>query len=63
MEISSLQITQHFADEVQRVLDLVVGSQHPLLDNDCRTNHVACSRYVQLQIFVGLRGHQGGWGS
>jgi hypothetical protein len=63
MKISSLGITHHLADEIDRVLDLAVGIQLPLFDNDCHTNHVACSRYVKLQILVGFRGHQGGWSS
>jgi hypothetical protein len=63
VKILSLRITQHFTDEVDRVLNLVVGTRFPSFDDDCRINHVACSQYVKLQIFVGLQSHKGGWGS
>jgi hypothetical protein len=48
MKILSLGITQHFTDEINRVLDLAVGIRLLSFDNDCCTNHVACSQYVQL---------------
>jgi hypothetical protein len=57
MKVPSLGITQHYAGEVDRVLDLAIGIRLPLFDDDCHTNHVACSRYVKLQVFVGFRGH------
>jgi hypothetical protein len=38
----------------------VVGIRLPSFDNNCRTDHIAGSRYVNLQVFVGFRGHQGG---
>jgi hypothetical protein len=43
MKILSLEITQHFASEIDRVLDLAVGIQLPSFNDDCHTNHVACS--------------------
>jgi hypothetical protein len=63
VKILSLGITQHFTDEIDRVLDLAIGIRLPSFDDDRHTNHVACSRYVKLQVFVGFRGHPGGWGS
>jgi hypothetical protein len=44
-------------------LDLVVSVQLRSFDGDCYTNHIACSRYVELQVFVGFQGYQSGWGS
>jgi hypothetical protein len=35
MKIPSLGITQ-FADEIERVLDLVIGVRLPSFDDDCR---------------------------
>jgi hypothetical protein len=32
-------------------------------DNDSYSNHIACSRYVELQVFVGFWGYHSGWGS
>jgi hypothetical protein len=63
VKIPSLQITQHFTDEIDRVLDLTVGIRLPSFDDDCYTNHVAYSRYVKLQVSMGFREHQGGWSS
>jgi hypothetical protein len=63
MKVPSLGITQHFTDEVNRVLDLAIGVRLPSFDDDCHTNHIACSRYVKLQVFMGFQGHQGGQGS
>jgi hypothetical protein len=50
MKILSFGVTQHFTDEVDWISDLVVGVRLPLLDNDNCTNHIACSRYVQLKF-------------
>jgi hypothetical protein len=63
MKIPSLGITQYFMDEIDWVLDLTIGVRLPSFDDDCHTNHIACSRYVKLQVFMGFRGHEGGWGS
>jgi hypothetical protein len=46
MEIPSFGITQHFTDEVDWILDLVVGVQLPSLDDDSCPDHTICSRYV-----------------
>jgi hypothetical protein len=48
---------------VDRVLNVAVGTRLPMLDENRHTNHIACSRYVKLQDFMGFQGHQGGWGS
>jgi hypothetical protein len=63
VEISSLRVAQHFTNKVDRVLDFVVGNQLPSFNDNRHTNHIACTRYVKLQGFVGFQGHQGGWGS
>jgi hypothetical protein len=44
-------------------LDLAVSVWLPLFDDDSCTNHIACSRYVELQVFLRFWGYQGGWGS
>jgi hypothetical protein len=59
MKIPSHGITQYFADEVNWVLDLLIGVELPSFDDDCHIDHVACSQYVKLQVFMGFRGHQG----
>jgi hypothetical protein len=46
MKIPSFRVTQHFADEVDWILDLAVGVRPPPLDDDSYTNHIACSGYV-----------------
>jgi hypothetical protein len=46
MEISSFGVTQHITDEVDWILDLVIGVRLPLLDDDSCTEYIACSRYV-----------------
>jgi hypothetical protein len=56
-------MTLHFADEIDQVLDLAVSTRLPSLGDNCCTNHVACSQYIKLQIFMGFQGHLGGWGS
>jgi hypothetical protein len=63
MKVPSLGITQHFTDEVNRVLDLVISVLLLSFHDDCHTNHIACSQYIKMQVFVGFWGHQGGWGS
>jgi hypothetical protein len=54
VEIPSLSVTQDFADEIDQVLDLAVGTRLPSFDDNHCTNHVACSRYLKLQVFVGF---------
>jgi hypothetical protein len=61
MKIPSLRITQHLADEINWVLDLVVGIRLPAFNDDCCTDHIYCSLYVKLQVFVGFQVHQGWW--
>jgi hypothetical protein len=46
MKIPSFGVTQHFADEVDWILDLAVGVRQPLLDDDSCTNNIICSGYV-----------------
>jgi hypothetical protein len=41
----------------------VVGVQFPPFDDDSCTKYIACSRYVELQVFVGFQGYQSEWGS
>jgi hypothetical protein len=57
MKILSFGITQHFANEVDWILDLAVGVQLPLFNDDSYTNHIACGGYVELQVFMGVRGY------
>jgi hypothetical protein len=61
MKILSFGVTQHFIDEVDWILDLVVGVQLPPLNDDSYTDHIACSGYAYLQVFMGFRGYQSGW--
>jgi hypothetical protein len=37
-------------------------SDSPPFDDDNCTNHIACSRYVELKVFMGFRSYQSGWG-
>jgi hypothetical protein len=60
MKVPSLGVTKHFSDEVNQALDLMISVRLPSFDDDCCTNHIACSRYVKLQVFVGFRGYQSG---
>jgi hypothetical protein len=46
MKIPSFGVTQHFADEVDWILDLAVGVRLPMLNDDSCTNHYACRRYI-----------------
>jgi hypothetical protein len=46
MKIPSFGVTRHFADEVDWILDLVVGVRLPPLDDDSCTDYIACSGYV-----------------
>jgi hypothetical protein len=43
MNVQSLGVTQHFTDEVDRILDLAVSVRLPSFNDDHHTNHVACS--------------------
>jgi hypothetical protein len=61
VKIPSLQLSQHFIDKIDWVLDLAVGTQLPSFNDNRHTNHIVCSRYVQLQGFMGFWDHQGGW--
>jgi hypothetical protein len=45
----------HFVDKIDRVLDLAVGIRLLPPDDNHRTNHIACSRYVELQVSWGSR--------
>jgi hypothetical protein len=58
VKIPSLGISQHFVDEINWVLHLVIGIQFPPFNNDSCTDHITCSRYVKLQVFMGFRGYQ-----
>jgi hypothetical protein len=46
MKILSFRVTQHFTNEVDWILDLVVGARLLPLDDDSCTIHIACSGYV-----------------
>jgi hypothetical protein len=61
MKILSLGVSQHFADEINWVLDLLNGILLPPFDDNSCTNHISCSKYVKLQIFMGFRGYQCRW--
>jgi hypothetical protein len=61
LKILIFGVTQHFADEVDWILDLAVGVRLPPLDDDSCTNHIAYSGYVELQVFLGFQGYQSGW--
>jgi hypothetical protein len=63
VKIPSFRVTQHFADELNWALDLVVSVRLPPFNHDSCTNHIACSRYVELHGFVGFWGYQSRWGS
>jgi hypothetical protein len=62
VKILSFGVTQHFAYEVNWILDLAVGVWLPLFDDNSCTNHITCSRYVELQVFMGLQSYQSRWG-
>jgi hypothetical protein len=55
MKIPSFGVTQHFDNKVDCILDLVVGVRLPPFDDNSCTNHIACSGYVELQVFMGFR--------
>jgi hypothetical protein len=54
MKVPSLVVAQHFTDEGTRSCD---WCPTPLFNDDCHTDHVACSQYVKLQVFVGFWCH------
>jgi hypothetical protein len=54
VKILSFGGTQHFADEVNLILDLAVGVRLPPFDDNSCTNHITCSRYIELQVFMGF---------
>jgi hypothetical protein len=62
VKILSFGVTQHFADEVNQILDLAVGVRLASFDDDSFTKHITCSRYVELQVFVGFQSYQSRWG-
>jgi hypothetical protein len=55
MKVPSLGVTQQFTDEVDWILDLTISVRLPTFYDDSHTNHIACSRYVKLQVFMGFR--------
>jgi hypothetical protein len=61
VKILSFGGAQHFADEVNLILDLAVGVRLPLFDDNSCTNHITCSRYMELQVFMGFRSYQSRW--
>jgi hypothetical protein len=63
MKIPSFGVTHHSIDKVERILDLAIIVRLPPFYDDSHTNHIACRRYVKVQVFVGFRGYQSGWGS
>jgi hypothetical protein len=63
VKILSFGVTQQFDDVTNWILDLMIGVRLPPLEDDSYIDHVACSGYVELQVFVGFRGHQVWWGS
>jgi hypothetical protein len=63
VEILGLRVTQYFTNGIYGMLNLVVVVRLPSFNYNYCTDHIACSRYVKLQNFVGLRNHEGGWGS
>jgi hypothetical protein len=63
VEIPGLRVAQYFTVEVHRMLNLVVVVRLPSFNYNCCTDHIACSRYVRLQNFMGLGSHEGGWGN
>jgi hypothetical protein len=63
VKISNLGVTHYFTEEIDQLLDLVIGTRLHSFNDDHHTDHVTCSRYVELQGFMGFRGHQGEWGN
>jgi hypothetical protein len=54
VKIPSLGVTQHFADQINWVLDLVIGIRLPPLNDNSCTNHITCRRYVKLHVLWGF---------
>jgi hypothetical protein len=54
VKILSFRVTQHFTDEVNQILDLVVRVRLPPFNDDSYTNHITYSRYGELQVIVGF---------
>jgi hypothetical protein len=48
MKILRLRVTQHFTDKVYSVLDLAIGIRLPPFNNNGCTDHITCSRYVEM---------------
>jgi hypothetical protein len=63
MKILRHGVAQHFVDKVNWVLDLAIGIQLPPLDDDSCTDDITRSRYLKMQVFMGFRDYQGGWGN
>jgi hypothetical protein len=58
VKVLSLGVTQHFVDEINWMLDPTISAQPPPpFNNYSCTNHIACSRYVKLEVFVGFQGY------
>jgi hypothetical protein len=53
MKIPSFVVTQHFTNEVDWILDLVVGFRLPSLDDDSCTNHFAYSDMYSYKFLWG----------
>jgi hypothetical protein len=57
MKILIFGAAQHFADEVDWILNLLVGIRLPPFNYDSCIDHVTCSRDIELQVFMAFRGH------
>jgi hypothetical protein len=57
MKILIFGATQHFADEVDWILNLSVGIRLPPFNYDSCIDHITCSRDIELQVFMSFRGH------
>jgi hypothetical protein len=62
VKIPSFGVAQHFTDKVNWILQLAVGVRLPPFDDNSCTNHSTCSRYVELQVFVGFQSYLSRWG-
>jgi hypothetical protein len=62
VKIPSFGVAQHFADEVNRILDLAVSTRLPSFDDDSYTNHITCSTNIELQVFIRFQSYQSMWG-
>jgi hypothetical protein len=62
VKILSFGVAHHFDNEVNWILDLAIGVRLPSFDDNNCTNHITCTRYVELQVFVGFWSYQSRWG-